>query len=432
MLDGLNYFELQKEFLTWGSTHIWTTNTLYQAIILLCVFVFANLSNRILRPHIDNTITTSKIPFRAKKIAKNLQRLITPAITLIALFLITRIISSEAIGLNVSLSDNIMKLLAAWILIRIAVQFVDNKFIRNFFAFSIWSIAALSIFGILDETSTTLDAIGINIGEFRLSALAIIKGILSLFALLYFAIFLATLAERKVTQVTSLTKSSQVLISKIVRITLIVFALLIGLTGAGIDLSLFAVFSGAIGLGIGFGLQKVVSNLFSGFLLLLDKSIKPGDVLEMEGGTFGWVQHMGARYTEVVTRDNKSFLIPNEDFVTQRVVNWSHGNTLIRIEVKFGVDYSHNPHEVKAIAEKAAQAQTLGRICGDPTPVCHFVEFGESSMNFKLRFWIKDAERGVTNMRGAVMLSLWDAFQEHNIKIPYPHREVIITERKST
>jgi len=135
---------------------------------------------------------------------------------------------------------------------------------------------------------------------------------------------------------------------------------------------------------------------------------------------------MGARYTEVVTRDNKSFLIPNEDFITQQVVNWSHGNTLIRVEVQFGVDYAHNPHEIKKIAEEAAQ-DADERICADPLPVCHLAEFADSSINFKLRFWIKDAEKGVTNIRGAVMLALWDAFQENNIKIPYPHREVLIT-----
>ena len=282
----------------------------------------------------------------------------------------------------------------------------------------------------LTETTTALDAIGFDVGGGRLSALAVIKGLFSIFALLYLAIFVSTFAERRVQDIKSLNRSSQVLVGKIVRITLIVFALLIGITSAGIDLSLFAVFGGAIGLGIGFGLQKGVSNLFSGMLLLMDRSIEPGDVLEMTDGTFGWVQHMGARYTEVVTRDNKSFLIPNEDFITQQVVNWSHGNTLIRVEVQFGVDYAHNPHEIKKIAEEAAMGAD-DRICGDPLPVCHFVEFADSSLNFKLRFWIKDAEKGVTNMRAAVMLKLWDAFQENNVKIPYPHREVHITEKKA-
>ena len=271
---------------------------------------------------------------------------------------------------------------------------------------------------------TTLDGLAFSIGDFRLSALAVIKSIIMLFALLYFAIFASTFAERKIFQVRSLTRSSQVLIAKIIRITLIVFALLIGVTSAGIDLSLFAVFGGAIGLGIGFGLQKVISNLFSGMLLLLDRSIKPGDVIEIPDiGTFGWVNNMSARYTEIVTRDNKSFLIPNEDFITQRVVNWSHGDSLIRMQIPFGVHYNSDPHKVKEIAEAAA-AQAHERVVADPAPVCWMTEFGDSSLNFSLRFWIKDAEAGVTNIKGHVMMALWDAFKENGVEIPYPHREV--------
>ena len=113
------------------------------------------------------------------------------------------------------------------------------------------------------------------------------------------------------------------------------------------------------------------------------------------------------------------------------MVNWSHGNSLIRIEVEFGVHYDSDPHAVKALAEEAA-ANAHERICEDPSPVCHLTEFGDSSLNFKLRFWIQDAERGVTNMRGAVMLSLWDAFKDNNIEIPYPHRDVYIRNNDET
>jgi len=136
---------------------------------------------------------------------------------------------------------------------------------------------------------------------------------------------------------------------------------------------------------------------------------------------------MAARYTEIVTRDNKSFLIPNEDFITQRVVNWSHGNSLIRLQVHFGVHYKSNPHEVKALAEQATK-DAHDRISQNPAPVCHMVEFGDSSLNFSLRFWIKDAEQGVTNIKGQVMLALWDAFKENEIEIPYPHREIYMHE----
>jgi small-conductance mechanosensitive channel len=260
-------------------------------------------------------------------------------------------------------------------------------------------------------------------GEFRLSALSVIKGLFGIFILLYGALFFANLLDKRIQNSRSLNPSSRVLISKISRVALIVSALLIGVTSAGIDLSIFAVFSGAVGLGVGFGLQKVISNLFSGMLLLMDQSIKPGDIIEMDN-TFGWVNHMGARYTEIVTRDNKSYLVPNEEFITQHVVNWSHGNTLVRVETEFGVHYDSDPHLIRKLAIEAAGKPD--RVVDSPSPVCHLVEFGDSSINFVLRYWIKDAEKGIVNTKGDVMLALWDSFKENGIKIPYPHREVFV------
>lgn len=414
---------------SWCANYLFQANTIYEGIIIAISFIFGIILYRVLRKPMQNAISKADIPYRAKKIANNVRKLLFPLITITVLFFITSIASSEIVGVDVSLVNGMMKVLLAWIVIRIIVQFIDNNAVRNIFAMSIWCVAALSIFGMLGAATQTLDAIGFSIGDVRLSALTVIKTAFYLFALLYFATFISSFAERRVLKSKGLTRSSQVLISKIIRVTLVVFALLMGITSSGIDLSLFTVFGGAIGLGIGFGLQKGISNLFSGILLLVDKSIKPGDVIELENGTFGWVNHMAARYTEIVTRDNKSFLIPNEEFITQRVVNWSHGNSLIRLEVDFGVHYKSNPHEVIAMAIEAA-ANAHERICKSPSPVCHLIEFGDSSLNFKLRFWIKDAEKGVTNMNGAVMLGLWDAFKENDIEIPYPHREVFIHKAK--
>ncbi len=424
-IENTDPIELWNNAVSWCAGYLLQANTLYQGIIIAISFIFGIALYRILRKPTQDAIDNADIPYRAKKITHNIIKLLFPLITLAVLFFITRIASSDMVGVDVSLVNGMMKVLLAWIVIRIIVQFIDNNVVRNIFATAIWCVAALSIFGMLGAATQTLDAIGFSVGDVRLSALAVIKSAFYLFALLYFATFISSFAERRVLQSKGLTRSSQVLISKIIRVALIVFALLIGITSSGIDLSLFAVFGGAIGLGIGFGLQKGISNLFSGILLLVDRSIKPGDVIELENGTFGWVNRMAARYTEIVTRDNKSFLIPNEEFITQRVVNWSHGNSLIRLEVVFGVHYKSNPHDVIALAVGAAQ-KAHDRICSDPSPVCHLTEFGDSSLNFKLRFWIKDAEKGVTNMRGAVMLSVWDAFKENNVEIPYPHREVFI------
>jgi small-conductance mechanosensitive channel len=429
MIKSIDIDKTWGSILEWFSNIFWTLDALYQGIIALSALILGFLLYRIARNKVAPIVEKLDVPSTVKRIYRNLIPLLYPLITLIIMLFGTSVVSIEAIGIETNLIQSLMKVIFAWIMIRIAVQFISNSAVRNFFATVIWGIAALSIFGLLGQTTMVLESWAFEIGDFRLSALAVIKSILMIFALLYFAIFMSSFAERRIFKIKSLTRSSQVLMSKVLRVVLIVFALLIGVTSAGIDLSLFAVFGGAIGLGIGFGLQKGISNLFSGMLLLIDQSIKPGDVLELENGTFGWVNNMAARYTEIITRDNKSFLIPNEEFITQRVVNWSHGDSLIRIEVKFGVHYKSNPHEIKALAEETA-ANASPRVCKDQTPVCHLTEFGDSSLNFKLRFWIKDAEQGLTNIRGEVMLALWDAFKENNIEIPYPHREVYMHDVK--
>jgi small-conductance mechanosensitive channel len=177
--------------------------------------------------------------------------------------------------------------------------------------------------------------------------------------------------------------------------------------------------------GLGFGLQKVVSNLVSGVIILLDKSIKPGDVISL-GETFGWIQTLGARYASVVTRDGKEYLIPNEDLITGQVVNWSHSNDFVRLDIYFGTAYGDDPHVVRKLAIQAASG--VKRVLTDRAPVCHIVGFGDSSVDYILRFWIKDPTGGLTNIRGNVYLALWDAFQENGISIPFPQREVLMLE----
>lgn len=409
----------------WCGIYLFSTNTLYQGIIIAVSFALAGVMYGALRSKVKKRVEEYKGPAVARRILNNLTRLLLPFFALSFIFIATEVLINVNIGVDVGWTTGMMKVLLAWIVIRIAVQFIANNVVRNFFAMVIWVIAALSIFGVLDDASNTLDTFAFSIGDFRLSALTVIKSILMLGVLLYVALFASSFAERQIFQTKSLTRTSQVLLAKVIRVVLVVFALLIGVTSAGLDLSLFAVFGGAIGLGIGFGLQKGISNLFSGMLLLMDRSIKPGDVIEIPDiGTFGWVNNMAARYTEIVTRDNKSFLIPNEDFITQRVINWSHGNSLVRIHLAFGVHYDSNPHEVMEVAIEAAK--NLERVVDNPAPVCWITEFGDSSINFDLRFWIKDAEGGVANIRGKVFLALWDAFKENGIEIPYPHREVFI------
>ena len=214
-----------------------------------------------------------------------------------------------------------------------------------------------------------------------------------------------------------------VLFGKILKVGLIILAVLFAVSAAGVDLTTLTIFSGAIGVGLGFGLQKVVSNFISGVIILMDRSIKPGDTITV-GETFGWIRELRARFVSVVTRDGREYLIPNEDFITERVVNWSFTDELVRLDIKFGVSYDSNPHHVSEVAINAAME--VPRVESARRPVCWITGFGESSIDFVLRFWIHDPQQGLTNVRGKVYLALWDAFKANAIDLPFPIRDVIL------
>ena len=316
-------------------------------------------------------------------------------------------------------------LATAWVVIALVAGLIRNQFVYRLVAASAWTIAALSILGLLQPTMTTLDSFAIVIGGLRVTTLLVIKTSVLLMLTLWAANTASDFLDRRVQSSADLTPSIQVLIGKLIRLLLITFAILIALSTVGIDFSALALFSGAVGVGLGFGLQKIVSNLVSGIILLADKSIKPGDVISV-GDSFGWVGSMGARYTSIVTREGREFLIPNEDFVTQRVINWSYSNDEVRLDGAFGVSYASDPHKICQIAMEATK--TVARVLISPAPVCHLKAFGDSSLDFTLRFWIRDPVDGVTNVRGQVLLALWDAFKRAGIEIPYAVRDVRVTQ----
>lgn len=313
-------------------------------------------------------------------------------------------------------------LATAWLLVAFVTRLIRSNFVRSVVRYGAWTYVTLYVLGVLDEAVSILDAAALQLGTLRVSLLMIVQGIVVISALLALARLVTTTTSSRVQSNDDISPSMRVLIVKVVQIVFYALAFFIGVKAIGIDLTGLAVLSGAIGVGLGFGLQKVVSNLVSGVIILLDKSIKPGDVISL-GETFGWIQTLGARYASVVTRDGKEYLIPNEDLITNQVVNWSHSNDYVRLDIFFGTAYDDDPYRVRAIAIEAAKS--VDRVLTYPkTPVCHIVGFGDSSVDYILRFWIEDPTGGLTNIRGAVYLALWDAFQENEISIPFPQREV--------
>jgi small-conductance mechanosensitive channel len=317
---------------------------------------------------------------------------------------------------------------SAWLAISLAARLIRNVTLRRFVMWALGIWVTLYYVGLGDETTAFLDRVAIEAGQFRMSLLTVIEALIVTGVLFMLARFVSRMGADRIRGNEGLSASVQVLSVKLMQIALYTAAVLIGLTAVGVDLTAFAFMSGAIGLGLGFGLQKVVSNLVSGLIILLDKSIKPGDVISL-GETFGWISSLGARYVGVVTRDGKEYLIPNEDLITGQVVNWSHSNRLVRLDIYFGTSYADDPHVVRKVAVDAAAS--VNRVLSNRSPVCHIVGFGDSSVDYILRFWIDDPTGGLTNIRGNVYLALWDAFQANGITIPFPQREVKVLEGSS-
>lgn len=307
------------------------------------------------------------------------------------------------------------------LIVNFASKLIGNRFLSRVVAWgaSIWVVAV--ILGFDAGVLSFLDSVAITFGDFRLSALTVIKALIVTGGLVAGARLLTRGASNRIRKNPDISPSMQVLAIKGLQLFLFGGAIFIGLKAVGFDLTGLAVLSGAIGVGLGFGLQKVVSNLVSGIIILLDKSIKPGDVISL-GETFGWIESLGARYVSVVTRDGKEYLIPNEDLITGQVVNWSHSDEFVRLDLFFGTAYNDDPHVVRKLAIEAAGR--VNRVLKDRPSVCHIVGFGDSSVDYILRFWIKDPTEGLTNIRGNVYLALWDVFKENGITIPFPQREV--------
>src|SRR6202165_1595753 len=310
----------------------------------------------------------------------------------------------------------------AWLIIRLVTSVIRNAFIVRLVSLSAWLVAALSILGQLEPVVEALDSVSIVLGGLRLTPLLLIKLAVLLAVALWVTNIASNFVESRITRSGDLTPSIQVLLIKMIRLGLMIFAVAVVMSAVGINLSALAIFSGAAGVGIGFGLQKIVANFISGIILLADKSVKPGDLVTI-GDSTGRINAMKTRYISVAAGDGREFLIPNEDLVTQKVVNWTYTDNNTLVKVNFGTNYDADPRLVCKLAVGIAAAAS--RAIKSKPPSCLLIEFAEAGMKFSLTFWIADPD-GMDNVKSEVMMSLWDAFKREGIQVPYPVRELRI------
>lgn len=285
----------------------------------------------------------------------------------------------------------------------------------------LWLLGGLYLLDWLQPVANALNGVGMQIGETRISLLGAIKlSVLSALAVLI-ALALARLTERRLLSTQALDTGVRVGLAKFVRYGLVTLALIAALSGAGFDLTTLTVIGGTLGVGIGFGLQKIASNLISGFLLLFDRSIRPGDVITI-GESYGWVAKMSARYLVVRDLGGVDTLIPNEELITTQVKNWSYGDRHVRVKVPVQISYGDDPEVALALLLEAVAASP--RVIDDPPPVAHLLGFGDNGIDLQLSVWIDDPEQGINDVRSAINLAIWRAFKARGITIPFPQRDL--------
>ena len=410
----------------WAETHLLTVSVLLQVGLIAAAVIPALLFGPRLKQLINSQLSSRTSDGALQRLAHALADLATPIALYITLTVIRIALGST--GAAVDWVSAALALMNAWILVRMVTLVIGSQFWSRVAFYVAWPIAALDAFGLLGPVVEQMRELAIPLGRGE-GGQAIEFSLLDVFrTLFYFALLfwasttLSRLLQSRLEATEELSPSFKALIGKILNIALPVIALIVALQIAGFNLATLAVFSGAVGLGIGLGLQRIAANFIAGFTLIADKSIKPGDVIEIDQ-TFGWVSAMQARYVAISTRDGAEMLIPNDRFMTEGVTNYSRSDRYVRLHSPFGVSY--DTKDLRLVQKLATEAASgIDRVLKDPQPACNLIEYGDSSVNFDLRFWIHDPQNGMANVRSEVLLQLWENLQEHNIEIPFPQRDL--------
>ena len=400
-----------------------------QAGIVLVSLILASLVSRYLGGLLLGKAAKQPLPSFKKLTLSTAQRILFPLTALLLVLIMYGVL--EALKLPVQLLKIAVPLLLSLAAIRLLVYMLRKGFTvtpalkawENIISTLIWVVVALYLLDWLPGIMETLDSLAFRIGASRISVLSVINFIILSAILFTLAMWLSNYVERRVRRSKHLSASLQVGLAKFLKFFLIALAILVALDAVGIDLTALTVFGGALGVGLGFGLQRITSNFISGFILLFDRSIKPGDVISI-GDKFGWVQELRARYIVVMDRDGVETLIPNENLVTTDVINWSYSNPNVRLKIPVSISYGDDPEQALNLLDEAARH--CDRVLSDPPPVARLMEFGDNGILLELRIWINDPQNGLSNVRSDLNLAIWRLFKQAGITIPFPQRDVYV------
>jgi small-conductance mechanosensitive channel len=366
--------------------------------------------------------------------------IVAPILAALAVLLGGRVVLG-ALGTSAAVLDGALRVVGALLLLRLGVFVLGlllgpGSWVRSRgqrITLILWAIVAVAMLGWLDVIERGLNRVSLVPGKSQFSLWALLKGLVIVTAFVIVTSLIARAVERHVMRLEQVAVSTRVGVSKFTYFLLVGLGVLLGINAAGVDVTTLNVLTGAIGLGLGFGLQSVASNFVSGFVLLIDKSIKPGDVISFSGhdaatGNFGWVQELRGRYVVVRDRDGVDTLVPNQNLITNSFINWSYSDQHVRLRLPVTVSYDDDPEVALQLLLQATENHP--RILRDPPPVSRLISFEDNGMRLEIRFWIADPVNGVNNVRSDVNRAIWRIFRAQGVTIPVPQQDTRVLEAR--
>jgi len=397
----------------------------WQSLILISCFALAYLFHKLVRRFLLPKLISSSLRKNIdlnRLIIRYLNPLLYPIFA--ALFL--------SFGLSLYLKffsesylfEITLKLVGLFLFLRFLRISSNSTAIANIVGIILMPTLLLDIFGILDLTIDALDQIAFKLGEVRISAYIVLKAFVILIITIWFSGLLTRKSKSFISSSKSIKSTTKGIIGKIIDILVYSIAVILILKTFGVDMTAFAVIGGAIGVGIGFGLQKIASNFISGIILLLEKSIEVGDIVEVDGGKiYGVVKNFSSRYTLVEELDGKEILIPNEEFIINKVTNWTYSNNRARVEINVRVAYGSDLKKVEEVMMKCASENP--RCLNYPEIEWYVTAFAEYDIKITMYMWVSDIVQGRMGPRSEVYMAILEEFKKNNIVIPYPKTEFL-------
>ncbi len=406
----------------------------WQVGVIAVSFVVALVLHRRWKRYVLERLGTQERRDLRRFLIRGSVRIVFPGVMMLVILVASGVLGR--FGVHTPILHILVPLLASLAIIRIAVYTLRRIYgpspalraWEGLISLLVWGVVALHLLGWLPDVLRTLDEMGVDWGKSRISVLSVGKLVITVGLFVVVARWLSRLIEQRASRSQYISASMRVGLVKTSKVVLYTIAVLIALNSVGIDLTTLTVFGGALGVGLGFGFQRIASNFISGFILLFDRSIKPGDVITV-GDRFGWVVALHARYIVVRDREGVETLIPNENLITSEVTNWSYSDRHVRVKLPVTISYADDPELAIRLMEEAAT--TCARVLADPAPAGRLLKFGDNGIELELRVWLQDPQNGIGSVKSDVNLAIWRAFKAHGITIPFPQRDVHIIDQPS-